>query len=79
MAVIERPKHGFNVPVDAWLKGDWNPWMLEAFGPKSALTEAGLIDSNSQNEAISLLNSDHKLAGHTLFAFMTLNRWLEGI
>ena len=79
MAVIERPKHGFNVPVDAWLKGGWRPWMVEAFSPSSALSRAGIIDADSLAEAERLLYAKDKLAGHTLFSFVTLNRWLEGI
>ena len=31
--VVQRPKHGFNVPIDHWLKGQWSDLVEEAFSP----------------------------------------------
>ncbi len=75
--VVERPKHGFNVPIDHWLKGRWAGLLSEAFAPSSALSRLGLIRPNAENAAQKLLDDPLLLSGHTLFCYIQLNRWLE--
>lgn len=75
--VRKRPKHGFNVPIDHWLKGKWNFLLEEAFSPASALTRFQLINDSSRATAMKMLHDDMRLNGHTLFSFIMLNLWLE--
>lgn len=76
-SIVERPKHGFNVPIDHWLKGEWRDLVDEAFAPSSALWAHGLVDKNSGVTAAHLLDDPRRLNGHTIFSFIVLNRWLE--
>jgi asparagine synthase (glutamine-hydrolysing) len=75
--VLERPKHGFNIPIDLWLKNDWRDLVMDAFSKESALSKHGIISNKSQEEALKMLHSSKRLNGHTLFSFIMLNMWLE--
>ena len=75
--ISERPKHGFNVPIDHWLKGSWSGLMEEAFSRDSALSKMGLISNNSGAFTTQMLADPQRLNGHTLFCYVMLNMWLE--
>lgn len=75
--VLERQKHGFNIPIDRWLKNEWRDLLMYAFSKESALSKHGIISNKSQEKAINMLHSTKRLSGHTLFSFIMLNMWLE--
>lgn len=75
--IIERPKHGFNVPIDHWLKGEWHDLLEEAFAPGSALHREGMLAADAAAVAEQMLYDVERLNGHTLLCFIILNRWLE--
>jgi len=77
MDIINRPKHGFNVPIDHWLRGDWSDMVDEAFEKGSALHRFGIVSSNSVDVARRLLSNRNRLNGHTIFSFIMLNKWLS--
>jgi asparagine synthase (glutamine-hydrolysing) len=76
-AVTSRPKHGFNVPIDLWLKNEWSDLLQDAFSPHSALSKQGIIAENSAENALAMLRNPRRLNGHSLFCFIMLNLWLE--
>lgn len=55
--LVDRPKQGFEIPLDVWLRGPLREWMLDILAP-SGLRAEGLLDA----EAVSTLVADH-LAG----------------
>jgi len=75
--VVERPKHGFNVPIDHWLQGSWSHLVDEAFCEGSAMRRLGLTHSGSADVARELLRDPMRLSGHTVFCYVMLNKWLE--
>jgi asparagine synthase (glutamine-hydrolysing) len=75
--VVGRPKHGFNVPIDHWLKNEWSDLMDETFEPGSALQRSGIVASNAGQVARAMLADAGRLNGHTIFCMIMLNRWLE--
>jgi asparagine synthase (glutamine-hydrolysing) len=75
--VVQRPKHGFNVPIDAWLQGDWRDLLDSTFAPGSALNRHGLLAPGARAEADAMLASPTRLNGHTVFCYIMLNLWLE--
>lgn len=75
--VLSRPKHGFNVPIDRWLKSEWRHLVEESFGPGSALARHGLLHNGSLAAARNLLADPVRLNGHSLFTLIMLNRYLE--
>ena len=77
--VLQRPKHGFNVPIDHWLKYQWHDLLMDTFSKDSMLFKHGIINSKSQNFASKMIHRADRLNGHSLFCFITLNLWLENI
>lgn len=75
--IVSRPKHGFNVPVDRWLSGEWSDLVNEAFSPGSALSKHRLINIKSYEQADRMIKDKNRLSGHTIFSFVMLNLWLE--
>ncbi|MDY0307625.1 MAG: asparagine synthase (glutamine-hydrolyzing) [Desulfovibrionaceae bacterium] len=75
--VVSRPKHGFNVPIDHWLRGQWADLVDEALGPGARLAREGLVRKDAADAARALLRRPGRLNGHTVFSFITLNIWLE--
>lgn len=77
--IYTRPKHGFNVPIDHWLKGDWNDMFEETFSRDSQLTKMGLINRQSRDNAAKLLDDPIRVNGPTIFSLMILNIWLQEV
>lgn len=75
--VVDRPKHGFNVPIDHWLKAGWSDLLEEAFSPGSELSKQGLIAPGAAEKARAMLHDPERLNGHTLFCYVMLNMWLS--
>lgn len=75
--VLKRPKHGFNVPIDHWLKNEWKDLYQHTFSHQSALFKHGFITRETEKHATRMLNDAQKLNGHTLFCYIMLNMWLE--
>jgi len=74
--VFNRPKHGFNVPIDHWLKTEWYDLVEETFSSGSEIQKKNIIKSDSMDIAIQLLKDPNRLHGHTIFSFIILNMWL---
>jgi asparagine synthase (glutamine-hydrolysing) len=75
--VVARPKHGFNVPIDHWLRGEWADLVDETFAPGSALSQSGMASPDAGQAARAMLHDNDRLNGHTIFCMIMLNRWLE--
>jgi asparagine synthase (glutamine-hydrolysing) len=75
--VVARPKHGFNFPIDHWLKGEWADLIDETFAPSSALHRSGIAAPGAGQVARKMLADPGRLNGHTVFCMIMLNRWLE--
>lgn len=75
--VRKRPKHGFNVPVDHWLKNEWSDLLEDAFSKDSHLMKEGIIHEKSRDVALAMINDKNRLNGHTIFSFIMLNLWFE--
>ena len=74
--VLKRPKHGFNVPIDFWLKGEWSDMVEETFSNNSYLVKRGLLNKNARKYALEILNDKKKITGHVIFCFVMLNLWM---
>jgi asparagine synthase (glutamine-hydrolysing) len=76
LELVNRKKHGFNVPIDHWLKNDWRDLFEETFMPHSCLVKSGILHRNARQRALAILNDPRKIAGHVIFPFIMLNLWM---
>jgi asparagine synthase (glutamine-hydrolysing) len=75
-SLIERPKMGFGIPLDAWLRGRLREWAESLLDP-AAMRAEGLLDPSPIRE-----KWDEHLAGradwrHYLWAVLMLQAWLR--
>lgn len=72
---FERPKHGFDVPVQGWLDGslrsDVERLLLQ---PGSS---SGLIDAGAAHGVVRRMRAGVPGAGHTLYAMLVAALWFE--
>jgi asparagine synthase (glutamine-hydrolysing) len=75
--VVRRPKHGFNVPIDHWLKGEWSDLVDATFAPSSALVRMDIAAPGAGQIARAMLQDQQRLNGHSIFCMIMLNAWFE--
>jgi asparagine synthase (glutamine-hydrolysing) len=76
-ALVDRPKHGFEIPIDAWLRGP----LRETFEAAVLAPSARARDLVDQATARSLYRSHLSGVGrhgNVLWALLVLARWAEG-
>lgn len=73
--ILFRPKHGFNPPIDYWIKGKWGDILDAALDKDSALWRIGLIDCHSVDSFKDAIKMEG-LIGNIGFCFIVLNMWL---
>ena len=74
--LIERPKQGFAIPIDSWLRGPLKGWadnlisedLIEAFG---------VLQSDTVQDVWSEHLSGRRNHGHLLWSFLMLQQWLQ--
>lgn len=74
--LIDRKKHGFNVPIDHWLKNDWNDLFEDTFSAASSLVQNGILSTNARQQALKMLHDPRKISGHVIFPYVMLNLWM---
>lgn len=77
MDIINRPKHGFNIPIDHWLKNEWKEMFEETFSENSILRKKNILSKKSFDVAEKMLYSKEQINGHVLFTIIMLNYWME--
>lgn len=74
--LIERPKQGFAVPIDRWLRGPLYGW-ADALLDRSRLEAAQVLDPSSVAALWQEHNAGHKNRGQVLWSILMLQQWLE--
>jgi asparagine synthase (glutamine-hydrolysing) len=75
-ALIDRPKQGFGVPVDAWLRGPLRGWAEELLDERR-LRAQGLLDPAPIRAAWTDHLAGRGLWQHHLWAVLMLQAWLD--
>jgi len=73
-ALVERPKMGFSVPIDAWLRGPLKAWAADLLDP-AAMRRTGLIDPGPVQEKWAEHLSGARNWQHFLWNVLMFEAW----
>lgn len=76
--LFERPKHGFDVPVGAWLRGPLRPW-AEALLDPARIRADGLMDAARVSALWSDLQSGRTGPAREIWPILMMRAWLETV
>jgi len=75
-ALVDRPKTGFSVPIDAWLRGPLRGYANDLLEP-GRLKAQGLFDVNVVSGVLSSHLRGVRNAGHWLWNVLMVQAWLD--
>ncbi len=75
-AMYDRPKHGFDVPVGAWLRGPLREWAGDLLAP-SRLRREGLLDVAHVQASWADHQSGRRDRATELWSILMFEAWLE--
>ena len=75
-SLIERPKMGFGVPIDSWLRGPLREW-AEALIAPSRLAREGFFDPETIQAAWREHQTGERNNAHLLWGVLMFQGWLE--
>jgi asparagine synthase (glutamine-hydrolysing) len=72
--LVERPKMGFGVPIDAWLRGPLKEWAADLLDP-TAMTRAGFLDPAPIQEKWAEHQSGRRNLQYFLWNVLMFEAW----
>ncbi len=75
-ALFDRPKHGFNVPIGAWLRGPLRPWAEELLAEPRLRCE-GFLDATRVQARWREHLSGARDRAYELWAVLMVQAWLD--
>ncbi len=73
--LVDRPKQGFSVPLDAWLRGPLAGWMTDLLS-ETRLRRDGLLDAAVVSRLCERHRSGHEDGGRRLWSVLMFQAWL---
>ena len=74
--LLDRPKHGFDIPVDAWLRRQLRGWMLDLLD-SDAIKREGYLNAKSVARLVKEHLSGHGDHGYALWPLLMFQSWLR--
>ncbi len=75
-ALVERPKMGFGIPLDDWLRGPLRDW-AESLLDEARLRREGYLDPRSIRDAWQLHQQGGANFGYRIWSVLMFQAWLE--
>lgn len=73
-ALIDRPKTGFSIPLDQWLRGPLKSWTCDLLAPER-LRRQGLFDASRVESMLQQHMSGRRNHGYWLWNVLTVQAW----
>ena len=77
-AMLERPKTGFGVPIDTWIRGPLRDW-AESLLDEHELSAGGFFDSGKVRAAWQQHLSGARLRHHEIWAVLMFQAWRRAV
>ncbi|MDU8946140.1 asparagine synthase (glutamine-hydrolyzing) [Ovoidimarina sediminis] len=74
--LVERPKQGFAIPLDRWLRGELRPW-AESLLSEDRIAETGILDPRAVRNLWATHLRGVRNEGSALWSVLMLMAWLE--
>lgn len=75
--MMERPKTGFGVPIEHWLRGSLRDWADDLLAP-DRLRREGFLDADAVSRLWSDTRSGRRRAHHHVWDILMFQAWLDG-
>jgi asparagine synthase (glutamine-hydrolysing) len=75
-ALIDRPKAGFSIPLDDWLRGALKAWAIDLLSP-DRLRRQGLFDSKRVEQKLGEHMSGRRNHGYWLWNVLMAQAWCD--
>jgi asparagine synthase (glutamine-hydrolysing) len=72
--VVNRPKHGFDVPIDAWLRGPLQPMLRDTL-TRETVRNVGVLDAGEVDRLIAAHLEGRRTVGRQLWAILCFQLW----
>lgn len=76
MPHLDRPKQGFGIPLEHWLRGPLKPWAEDLLHPR-LLAAQGYLDPDAVQQAWREHQSGRRNRQYALWSVLMFQRWLE--
>ncbi|MCI0627041.1 MAG: asparagine synthase (glutamine-hydrolyzing) [Acidobacteria bacterium] len=74
--LLQRPKHGFNVPLDAWFRNGARKYLEATLSPER-VRRRGLFDCNEVSALMARHQQQQINAGNRLYALLVFETWAQ--
>jgi asparagine synthase (glutamine-hydrolysing) len=74
--LVDRPKTGFSIPIDDWLRGPLKPWAGDLLSP-ARLRRQGLLNRGRVEQRLSEHMSGQRNHGYWLWNLLMFQSWYE--
>jgi asparagine synthase (glutamine-hydrolysing) len=72
--ILRRPKMGFRVPVESWMRGEWRPWVEDLLLSPQAL-KRGYFEPEALRQTVRAHLADRSGRSSTLWNLVWLELW----
>jgi len=72
--ILYRPKHGFEVPIDDWLRGSLKEYALDHLSP-SVLRKGGIFNPDYVEKLLKIHMSGYRNLGHKIWILLVFQVW----